>query len=67
MSTAHNGEYCTVKDKMKLSRQEARDVAARMGSTTYQCDECGTYHTTSRRTAGKRQIAQTRSLKRMRK
>lgn len=47
MSTEFNGEYCSHKDKMKLGRTEAAQMAKRMGNArTYQCDECGGWHLT---------------------
>ena len=45
MSTAHNGDYCTHKDKMCMSRQEATSAAGRInGMMAYKCPACGTWH-----------------------
>lgn len=44
MSTAHNGSYCSAKDKMILQESEARALAGRMGFQAYACKECGGWH-----------------------
>lgn len=49
MSTAHNGCYCSVKDKMMLDRNEASREAGRLGMSHYRCEHCGTWHLANRR------------------
>lgn len=47
MSTEHNGGYCTIKDKMILTREEAGRIAAnKKGLRTYKCPHCPGYHIT---------------------
>lgn len=45
MSTAHNGKYCTFRDKMVLTRDDALAMAKRMGGMdVYHCQHCKGYH-----------------------
>ncbi len=55
MSTEHNGEYCSVRDKMVLGRNEASAMARRMGGmSTYKCDHCLGWHLATSGNDGKK-------------
>lgn len=44
MSTEHNGQYCIHKDKMMLTRENARRLAVLRRCDCYECPHCGTWH-----------------------
>lgn len=61
MSTAFDGEYCVVKDKMVLTDKEASELLRTLsGSSKYKCDKCGGYHVTSTKSNG---LKRTKQLK----
>lgn len=50
MSTDFDGDYCAVKDKMKLTEAQANGYLSRMkDSRKYRCQHCNTWHLTSTR------------------
>lgn len=61
MSTSHNGDYCSFKDKMKLGRQEAQALAGRLAMVPYKCKECGSWHIAHRRGSVARGIQRAKS------
>lgn len=44
MSTEHNGGYCPVRDKMMLTRSEAREMSKQGGFVPYLCTHCDMWH-----------------------
>lgn len=55
MSTAHQGGYCTHRDKMILSQSEAARMAKRIGGmATYKCDHCTGWHLCTSKKDGRR-------------
>lgn len=68
MSTEHNGSYCSVRDKMVLTRTQAAGMARRMGGmSTYKCEHCGGWHLTTSGNDGRRYARSRRRAKRRRK
>jgi hypothetical protein len=68
MSTAHNGPFCTLKDKMMLGRGEAKAIAGRMsGMQAYKCDTCKTWHVAHRQPAGTARVHRNNADKKARK
>jgi hypothetical protein len=57
MSTEHNAGYCTIKDKMILTRGDAHATAHRLkGMVPYQCEECKGWHIARRKRGGTKRI-----------
>jgi hypothetical protein len=57
MSTEHTGGYCSHKDKMMMSKAEAKGLARRLRIEAYHCTECDHWHVASKRKPGAKRSA----------